>query len=135
DNEAFFTGLRSTFDMFKIRASYGNLGNQNVAGYYPYISTFSAGMVNYVIDGERPVTVYAPGLVSPTLTWETVTQRNLGVDLALFDYRLDVTFDIYRRDTKNMLTRSETLPAILAVNEPSANAADLKTTGFDLSVG
>ena len=134
DNEAFFGNLKNTFNLFKLRLSYGSLGNQNVPGNYPYISTFTAGTVDFLFD-DRPLTVYAPGLVSPTLTWETVTQQNLGLDFTMFNNRLDVTFDIYRRDTKNMLTRSETLPAVLAVSEPQANAADLKTQGFDLTIG
>ncbi|WP_158856527.1 SusC/RagA family TonB-linked outer membrane protein [Lunatibacter salilacus] len=135
DNEAFFGNLERTFDMLKIRASYGNLGNQNVPGNYPYIATFASNTVNYLLNDDRPLTVLAPGLVSPTLTWETVTQRNLGLDFTMFENRLNTSFDIYRRDTKNMLTRSQTLPAVLAENEPRENAADLKTTGWDLTVG
>ncbi|MCK9412638.1 MAG: TonB-dependent receptor [Prolixibacteraceae bacterium] len=134
DNEAFFTGLKNSISMLKLRGSYGSLGNQNVSGNYPYIATSGAVAANYLINGDRPMTVLAPGLVSATLTWETVTQRNLGVDFALLDGRLTGTFDIYRRDTKNMLTRSQTLPAVLAVNEPQANAADMKTSGFDLTL-
>ena len=106
------------------------LGNQAVAGNYPYIASFSSGTVPYLINSEAPMTVYAPGLVSPTLTWETVTQQDFGFDFAVLDNRLSGTFDVYRRDTKNMLTASATLPAVLAVGEPQANAADMKTTGI-----
>jgi len=134
DNEAFFKGLKSSINMLKLRGSYGNLGNQNVPGYYPYIATFTTGAANYLINGEAPMTAYAPGLVSPTLTWETVTQRNFGIDVSVLNNRLSGTFDVYRRDTKNMLTKSQTLPAVLAVAEPQANAADMKTTGFDLTI-
>ena len=134
DNEAFFAGAKNTINFLKIRASYGDLGNQNVSGYYPYIATLTAGEVNYLINGEKPMSIYAPGLVSATLTWETVTQKNLGIDFAILNNRLSGSFDIYRRDTKDMLTRSQTLPAVLAVTEPEANAADLRTNGFDLSL-
>src|SRR5690606_35354024 len=75
------------------------------------------------------------GLVSPTLTWEKVNQRDLGIDFALFGNRLNGSFDVYRRDTRDMLTPSQTLPATLAVAEPQANAADMKTTGFDMNIG
>jgi TonB-linked SusC/RagA family outer membrane protein len=134
DNEKFFTGLKKTINQLKFRASYGSLGNQNVTGYYPYIATLSAAQVNYVIGGNTPMSVYAPGLVSSSLTWETVIQKNLGVDFAFFDNRLSGSFDIYKRETKNMLTKSQTLPAVLAVSEPQANAANLSTTGFDLNL-
>jgi len=134
DNEGFFGNLKNTFNQLKLRGSIGSLGNQNVPGFYPYIATLSAAEVNYLINGDRPMSVYAPGLVSPTLTWETVTQRNLGLDFALLNNRLSGSFDIYNRDTKNMLTKSQTLAAVLATAEPQANAADLRTKGYDLNI-
>lgn len=134
DNESYLAGLKNVFQMLKLRVSYGSLGNQAVTGTYPYIATYGSGQVAYIIDGELPMTLYAPGLVSPTLTWETVIQQDIGIDLSMLDSRFNATFDIYRRDTKNMLTKSQTLPAVLAVSEPNTNAADLKTVGWDLSV-
>jgi len=136
DNEPYLSGLKDIFQMLKVRASYGSLGNQTLteSEVYPYISTYSSGQVAYIVDGDLPMTLYAPGLVSPTLTWETVIQQDVGVDISMFDSRFNATFDIYRRDTKDMLTKSQTLPAVLAVSEPKTNAADLKTVGWDLSV-
>ena len=135
DKEAFFGDLKNTVSLLKIRASYGSLGNQNVPGDYPYIATLGSGQVNYLFNGERDMTVYAPGLVSPALTWEKVNQKNIGLDFGLLSNRLTGSFDLYRRDTKDMLTKAQTLPAVLAVSEPQQNAADLKTTGFDLTLG
>jgi TonB-linked SusC/RagA family outer membrane protein len=134
DNEAFFAGLKHSVNMLKFRMSYGSLGNQDVTSNYPYISTYTSGQPYYALGGQLPLAVYTPGLVSPTLTWETVEQQDLGLDIALFDNKLSATFDIYRRDTKNMLTKSETLPAVLGTAVPQSNAGDLKTTGFDLTV-
>ncbi len=135
DNEAFFSKLKPVVSLLKLRASYGSLGNQAVTGNYPYISTYSAAQANYTFGGERPMSVYAPGLVSATLTWETVTQTNFGVDFELFKNRMTGSFDYYNRTTKNMLTLSEKLPSILGVSEPNSNAADMKTRGFDLNLG
>jgi len=138
DNEKFFEPLRETVNMLKLRVSYGSLGNQfvdNNNNYYPYIATYSAGLGGYLFNGDNAMAVYAPGLVSPTLTWEKVNQRDLGIDFALFGNRLNGSFDVYRRDTRDMLTPSQTLPATLAVAEPQANAADMKTTGFDMNIG
>src|SRR5690606_28616711 len=86
DNENFFTNLKNTVNMLKLRASYGNLGNQTVTdlGNYPYIATYGSGLSGFLLSGDNPMTVYAPGLVSPTLTWETVTQQDFGIDFALF---------------------------------------------------
>jgi hypothetical protein len=82
--------------------------------------------------GSRIPTVSAAGLVSPTLTWETVVTSNLGLDITTLGNRLDISFDMYRRDTKDMLTNVE-YPAILGTAAPDANAADLRTTGWELA--
>lgn len=134
DQEQFFQSITNTFDMLKVRVSYSSLGNQIVSGYYPYIATMGTSEANYLINGAKPMQVTAPGLVSPTLTWETVVQKNLGIDIAILNSRLSGNFDIYRRDTKNMLTAGVTLPSVLAVAEPQENAADLRTTGWDMNI-
>jgi hypothetical protein len=83
--------------------------------------------------GTRIPTVSAAGLVSPTLTWETVVTKNLGIDITTFGNRLDMSFDIYSRDTKDMLT-NVVYPSILGTTAPDANAADLRTTGWELAL-
>ncbi len=138
--EGFMSSTSSWLSDLKFRASYGTLGNQilvdanNNPIFYPYIATLSAQEVPYLVNGERPMSVYSPELVSPTLTWETVSQMNFGVDVSLFTNKLTASFDVYRRDTRDMLTKSQTLPAVLAVTEPRANAADMRTSGFDLNI-
>ncbi|SDN00735.1 TonB-dependent receptor [Kriegella aquimaris] len=133
-NESFWGELKNTVDEFKIRGSYGSLGNQSAldGNYYPYIATYGTGQVNYLLNGEKPVTVYAPGLVSPSLTWETVSQLDFGFDFSMLKNRLSGTFDWYQRDTKDMLTKSKTQPAVLGTGEPQTNAADLSTKGWEL---
>lgn len=103
DVEPFFEPLRSLFSQFKIRASYGSLGNQLVTE-YGYIPSMNSSLGSYLIDGKLQQTVTAPGLVSPDYTWEQVRTLNGGIDLALWNNKLVVSFDIYRRDTKGMLT-------------------------------
>ncbi len=143
-NEAFMSGTSGWLDNLKLRASWGQLGNQllqNAAGdseladqdFYPYIPTMGSYSSPYMFSaGSRSPAVSAAGLVSPTLTWETVETLNFGLDFTLLDSRLDVSFDIYRRDTKDMLT-SVALPSILGTDAPEANAADLRTKGWELA--
>lgn len=133
-NEGFFKGLRNLVSDLKLRASYGNLGNQAVSSYYPYVATYGIGEVNYLFGGNRFMTVYAPGLVSPMLTWEKVGQYNLGLDFAIFDDKLSGSFDIYERETKEMLAKSKSLPSVLATTEPQTNAANMKTNGFEFTL-
>lgn len=132
--EPFFTPIQSWFSHLKLRLSYGSLGNQNLSSYYPYLATMSASKVNYLVNGDKPMGVYTPGLVSEGLTWEKVYTINAGIDANFFNDRLAVTADVYRRDTKDMLTVGKTLPNVLGTAEPKINAADLKTRGWELSV-
>lgn len=133
--ENFFKPLTSVFDLFKVRVSYGKLGNQDVSA-YSYIATMGAGTYDYLINGERPKYVSAPGLVSGNLTWEKVYTADLGLDLEMLNHRLNFTGDIYRRDTKDMLTsQGRDLPSVLGTSVPQENAANLKTLGWDFSIG
>ncbi|MEZ5105200.1 MAG: TonB-dependent receptor [Draconibacterium sp.] len=132
-NESFMDGTKGWLDNLKLRASYGELGNQQLSSYYPYIATMGIGQSNYIMSGSNKTPYVSPaGLVSSSLTWETVVTKNLGLDFTLLNQRLDVSYDIYTRDTKDMLT-SVTYPDLLGTSAPDANAADLRTTGWELS--
>ncbi len=133
-NEDFWFPIKDIVNDFKIRGSYGSLGNQAVGDYYPYISTYGTGEVDYLFSGAKPMGVYAPGLVSDMLTWETVSQWDIGFDFGLLDNKLTGVFDYYARTTKDMLTKSKALPAVLGTGEPQANAADLRTSGWELTL-
>lgn len=133
DQEAFMQGLKPVISNFKIRGSYGSLGNQATSN-YGYVSTFAPEDSDYLFDGSLPLTVNTPGLVSPNYTWEKVTTGNLGADIGLFDNKLNLTFDIYERNTKGMLSSGRELPGVLGASEPRENAADLRNRGWELSV-
>lgn len=132
--EQFFEPLRQVADFMKLRASYGALGNQNV-GAYEYIPFMKAETLSLLLNGERPVGVNVPGLVSPALTWENVKTINGGIDLNFFSNRLTAGFDIYRRDTEGMLAKGETLPNVLGTDVPKENAANMRTNGWEMSIG
>ena len=132
--EKFFEPMHDWFSFAKVRVSYGALGNQNVSP-YAYVANMNAGVVNCLINGSKEVGVYSPGLISKHLTWEKIYTKNAGVDLNFFNNRLTSSFDLYQRETKDMLAKGKTLPAVLGTSEPSTNAADLKTNGWDLTIG
>ena len=133
--EKFWEPLKTWWDYAKIRASYGSLGNQAVSGNFPYLATYGVNTkYGALLGGSLPVSVSAPGLVSASLTWETVNQFNIGADFSFLKSRLNASFDWYRRDTKNMLTSGQALPAVLGASVPRENAANMKTTGWELSI-
>ena len=132
--EPFFQPIKGWWNMAKLRLSYGSLGNQQVSNYY-YWDTIKTGTLNMLLNGTSKAS-YAQATVpvSSDLTWETVITKNLGFDLGFLDNRLNVTADFYMRDTKNMLTQAMTLPAVYGSSAPKTNAADLRTSGYEISV-
>ena len=133
-NEKFYQPVKEVMNIAKFRASYGWLGNQNV-GYYEYISNMSFYECTYLLEGKKTTGVGSPSPISDDLTWEKVNTMNLGLDLAFFKNRLTISGDIYRRNTKDMLTKGKTLPGVFGVDPPRQNAADLKTEGWEFSIG
>ncbi|MEQ9287083.1 MAG: TonB-dependent receptor [Cyclobacteriaceae bacterium] len=132
-NENFMSGTRDVLDNLKIRASYGSLGNQLLgSNYYPYIPSMGVGSSNFVLGSGVTPFVRSPGLVSPSLTWEKVVSRNFGIDAAFFEGKLTTSFDMYTRETKDMLMRRE-YPHSLGASAPLENAADLKTKGWEFT--
>jgi len=136
-DEDFFQPLTSVVSTFKIRASYGSLGNQNVDN-FGYIQALPTNLSGYLIDGSKKTIISsAPSLaVDPNFyTWEKVVSTNVGLDFGFLGDRISGTFDYFIRDTKGMLTDPVELPGVLGTAPPKQNAADLRTKGFDLSIG
>ncbi|WP_202111218.1 SusC/RagA family TonB-linked outer membrane protein [Sphingobacteruim zhuxiongii] len=135
-NEAFMDFTKPLFNDIKLRASYGKLPNQLLEnkGLYPYIATMPYGTTGYLFNGSQQTFVRSPSLVSQGFTWEEVTSRNIGLDIAMLDSKLKGSFDVYNRDTKGMIVGGLVVPSILGTNVPERNAADLRTKGWELEL-
>lgn len=120
---------------FKIRASWGQIGNQAIDPYkfIPIMGTVEKKDVNWLVDGAKPVTLNAPNLVSSNFTWETVETLGFGIDITAFNGRLQGVLDWYRRDTKDMLAPGAELPSVVGAAAPLQNTADLSTKGWEVS--
>ena len=134
--EPFFAPAKNVVNNLKFRASFGSLGNQNVAN-YAYLRTISLEALDYSFNEgsgkSRYSTVSAPN--SSSLTWETSEQYNIGLDAAFLGNRLEFTGEAYIRDVVGMLTDGMDLPAVYGAGVPQMNAADLRTKGYELSLG
>ena len=131
--ENFFMPLRPVIDNFKLRASYGTLGNQNV-GPYDYIARMKAQTGGYIVNGAYQTYLSTPDAISSNFTWEKSATIDFGVDISMFNGRLTASYDWYQRDTYDMLTQGKELPGVFGADEPQENAADLRTRGFELSI-
>lgn len=134
--ESFFENIQPAVSSLKLRASYGDLGNQSVS-YYGYVQSLPTRLSSYLIDGNRQTVLgTAPSLqVDPNnYTWEKVTTSNIGTDLGFAKDKIQLSFDYYIRNTKGMLAPSQELPGVLGTSAPQQNAADLRTQGWELSL-
>lgn len=131
DQENFMTNV-NFIDNLKLRASWGQLGNGSVLGYYDYIPLLTSGN-NIVFNGARGQYFFQNELASQDKTWETVQQSNIGIDIGFLKNRLTVTADYYVKRNKNMLARLS-VPNIIGVNVGRVNVGELKSWGKELDV-
>lgn len=132
--ENFFRNNVAFISNFKLRLSWGQLGNGSPLGLYPYIPLLTSGLTtnnNIVFNGQRSQYIYQNVLASPEVTWETVQQANIGVDMGLLNNRLNITADVYEKRNKNMLAALN-LPNIIGINTPSFNVGELKSWGWEI---
>ena len=134
--EAFWEPMENIINTFKVRGSYGELGNQNTSKTYPtyQVMTISSNAGTWLQNGKKPNIAKMPSLISSSLTWERVKNWNVGLDWGLFNNRLSGSFDYFVRKTTDMVGPAPTLPEILGTDVPKTNNTDLKTYGFELSI-
>ncbi|MBQ0006208.1 MAG: SusC/RagA family TonB-linked outer membrane protein, partial [Alistipes sp.] len=123
---------------FKLRGSYGELGNERIGSDFPYQATMSFGN-SYMYDKssqsvsalQNAAQVY---YAFKDITWETTTSAGVGVDMYFLDSRLRFTGDYYHKKTKNMLLTLG-FPSYSGFSAPSQNAGDMYTNGWDIELG
>lgn len=116
----------------KLRASWGELGNQNI-GNYPYLGVVSINQPYYfgktVVQGAGQTV-----LPNRNVTWETTIVLNGGVDFGFFNNQLTGSFDIYQKNTVDILYKRD-IPAIIGLEASEQNIAEVQNFGWDLQIG
>ncbi len=137
-NEDFFPkdGIVSRL---KVIGSWGQLGNQSLPIANPTINSsfLDEGLANYSFNGSTISTgVLFSQVGNPDLKWETSQATNFGVELGLFDNDLSLSFEVYDIDTKDLITRDNSLISTTAIDAaaPLVNLGDVQNTGFDLGI-
>ena len=136
-NEKFMEPVLNVMDYFKLRASWGQVGNQNI-GNYMYLApmTFSNHYYNFgtTLGSDADVWGAVPTrLGNDEITWETSEQFDLGFDARLLNQRLNVNFDFYIKTTKDWLVQPPVL-ATVGTGAPYINGGDVKNTGVELAL-
>lgn len=146
-SESFMESTRNWLDFLKIRASWGRVGNQNIAN-YQYLAPITTSNVNYLFGGlmgangqfsdwanrfSSTYGAYPSRLGNLDLTWETSEQTNIGFDARLLSNRLAVTFDYYIKNTKDWLVVAPIL-ATAGTDAPFINGGNVKNDGIEFNV-
>ena len=124
---------KSWMDNFKIRANYGSLGNGTISP-YTFLETMEVNRSSVIFDGGYVNYTSQPAIVPKTLTWETVTTYDLGLDFDLLKSRLSFSGDWYVRNTTDLITVGPELPQLYGASAPKGNYASLQTKGWELTL-
>lgn len=132
--ESWMEASRSWLDALKLRASWGQIGNQNVEPYLYYSTMEAYTNQNWLLNGQYQAALPTPGLISADFTWETVSTADFGLDWTMLNGRLRGGFDWYRRITTGMITSGVELPAVVGTSAPKQNAAEMRTDGWEVNL-
>ena len=129
--ESFWEPIKSTINNLKIRSSWGQLGNQNVTGFYPAYQTISMNFPyisdKSVIDGAGVST-----LVNENLIWETTTITGVGVDMDFFN-KFNLVADYYYRKTHDILLKLD-IPPTIGFGAPFQNSGIMENKGWEVNL-
>jgi TonB-linked SusC/RagA family outer membrane protein len=131
--ESFFP-KNSFVDFLKLRASYGSVGNEQALGYFYYTPVVGTGS-NYVIGPDGLAIGASTNYpANPDLKWESLHTTDIGFDAVIFN-NINVTFDLYRKLTKGMLS-NQPIPAYNGYPQsPYSNVGDMLNKGIELELG
>lgn len=132
-SEEEFMKDQKIFSNLKIRASWGQLGNQNGLGLYDHIAQykisgyypFASGLGQWAIVDQLP---------SEDRTWETVEMTNIALDMGFLNNKLSVTGEYFIKRNKNMLVNIE-VPSVIGIAVPTGNYGELDVRGWDFTIG
>lgn len=133
DKEKFFPISRDIINMFKVRASYGELGNENI-GEYQYMATMARNNMTYSFGNNKVTGSKIATYVNENIAWEKKKTTNVGIDLAMFNNRLEFTAEWYKNKSEDLLY-GVPVPEQTGVANTTVtmNAASMENSGFEFS--
>lgn len=132
DKEPFFP-FTNVFDLFKLRASYGELGNQKVP-LYSYQNSFNLGQ-DYSFGGALSSGAAATAYSDPSISWETTKAYNLGLDANFLNNRITFSTDVYKKYTTDILREVNIPDQVGGLGGPNRNIGTMQNTGVEFTLG
>ena len=131
--EPWMAFAKPVLSSLKLRGSWGMIGDQSVSNNL-YVPTLSGSNTAWLDGTTRFYQFSTPTAVSADITWQNIETLGFGVDARLFKSRLGITFDLFQRDTKDMIVPLEGIPLTFGIGAPQGNYGLLRTSGFELQV-
>ncbi len=132
--ESFMKNNVKSVNNLKLRASWGQLGNDRVDE-YQYLTAYNYLDAQVIMGGANTVMpAFYPGVnANPNITWEVAENMNVGIDAGFFDHLIEVEFDVYRNSRKNILIpRNASIPDYVGLNLPNENLGKMRNQGFEI---
>lgn len=130
--EGFFQKALPFIDYFKLRGSWGQLGNDNVDR-FQYLNAYELSQTGLE---SVATTAYESNVANPNITWETSTSQNIGFDLRTLNNKLSIGLDFYKNSREDILTVPlRTLPEYSGIAAPAVNIGEFENTGYEISLG
>ena len=133
--EKFFKNSFKFINVFKLRASYGLVGTDQVGGFgYVYLQTYNRAGSYSINDVSTTVSGIVEGTLGTDVTWEKERQPNYGVDIKMFKGRLGLTADWFDRMRYDILITRGSVSSILGVGLPPVNLGKVQNRGYEVEV-
>ena len=132
--ESFMKDVKTIVNDWKIRASYGSMGNQYILG-NGFLATMKPGTNNWLTQSSTFLSITTqPANVPKSLTWERVNNLDFGTDMRFLNNNLGLTFDWYQKDNVGMITEPVQLPAVFGNSPAATNNGSMRTDGWELGL-
>ena len=124
---------KSWLDNFKIRGNFGSLGNGAISP-YTFLETMSISKTGVNFNGNKNNYTTVPTPIPSSLTWETITTYDIGLDADFLKSRLSFSGDIYWKNTTDIITTGPSLPNFYGASAPKGNYASMNTKGWEVTL-
>lgn len=132
--EKFLKQFRS-LSMLKLRASYGETGQQGIGSYYEHLGTYNMSYDNSrYLFGDEWTTMYRPNGYDPNIKWETTSTYNFGLDFGFYNNRISGSVDFYTRKTRDLLNHIFIPAGSNFTNRLNTNIGNMNSKGMEVSL-
>lgn len=133
-SEEEFMSSQNLFSELKLRGSWGRLGNQDIAGYWPYLTTIAQNYdASYNYGGSLAPGAAVTSLVDESITWETTTASDVGLEMYFLNNRLSLETSFFNRKTEDIIVRLPIPQTLGGVGAPFENVGEMVNMGLEIN--